>query len=209
MILPLPRLYSLDWADSWLVVVSPHLLEAIKSQGPIALSIFIFSTLYSTPPNSGQTSSPTCSARLCCLSSVPSTSDIIVWLVVVFLHRMAATQGRPLIRPFLIFSMGAIWAPQSTYSTEAIPSPGIRRLNKTNWELRRLDFGSWQMIQWRGRAKPLSRMAEQQNGRMAEWQNGGMAEWWNGRNGYLPTSCMVHADDADTLIIYSIDEDPI
>jgi hypothetical protein len=37
---------------------------------------------------------------------------------------------------------------------------------------------------------------------VAEWRNGGMAEWlakWrDGRNGYLPTTFMVHADDTDT-----------
>ncbi len=44
------------------------------------------------------------------------------------------------------------------------------------------------------------RTAEWQNGRTAEWQNGRMAEWRdckerrNGRNGYLPTSFMVHAN---------------
>jgi hypothetical protein len=81
-ILPLPGLYSFDWADSQLVVVSPHLLEAIESQGPVAFSIFIFLTLYLTPPNGGQMSSPTCSARSHCLSSIPSTADIIVrWLL--------------------------------------------------------------------------------------------------------------------------------
>jgi hypothetical protein len=46
-------------------------------------------------------------------------------------------------------------------------------------------------------------MAEWQNGGMAEWRNGGMAEWlakWrDGRNGYLPTSFMVHANNTGTF----------
>ena len=37
------RLYSVGCADSRLVVVSPHPLEAIENQGPVALSFFIFS----------------------------------------------------------------------------------------------------------------------------------------------------------------------
>ena len=39
--------------DSWLVVVSPHPLEAIETQDPVALSMFIFSSLYLTPVNNG------------------------------------------------------------------------------------------------------------------------------------------------------------
>ncbi len=65
------------------------------------------------------------------------------------------SRPRPLLRPFLNFSMGAIGAPQSTYSAAASPSPGVRRLHKTNRKPRRLDSGPWQMIQWRGRAKAL------------------------------------------------------
>ena len=38
---------------SWLVAVSPHPLEAIKTQDPVALSIFIISLLYLTPLNDG------------------------------------------------------------------------------------------------------------------------------------------------------------
>jgi hypothetical protein len=43
--LPLPQLYPIAWADIRLVVVSPHSLEAIESQGPVAPSIFISSSL--------------------------------------------------------------------------------------------------------------------------------------------------------------------
>ncbi len=46
--------YSPYLGQSWLVVVSPiDPLEAIKTQDPITLSIFIFSSLYSTPVNDG------------------------------------------------------------------------------------------------------------------------------------------------------------
>jgi hypothetical protein len=31
---------------------------------------------------------------------------------------------------------------KSTYSAAAIPSPSVRCLNKTNWELQQLDLGS-------------------------------------------------------------------
>ena len=57
-----PKLFQLTWENSpvqpllrpsWLVVVSPHPLEAIKTQDPVALSIFIFSLLYLTPLNDG------------------------------------------------------------------------------------------------------------------------------------------------------------
>ncbi len=48
-----PRIYSVDWADSQLVDISPHPLEAIENQGPEALPLFIFLSLYSTPPNDG------------------------------------------------------------------------------------------------------------------------------------------------------------
>jgi hypothetical protein len=37
-------------------------------------------------------------------------------------------------------------------------------------------------------------MVEWRNGRMAEW----LAKYWDGRNGYLPTTFMVHANDTDT-----------
>jgi hypothetical protein len=74
--------------------VSPHPLEAIKNQGPVALSFFIFTSLYSTPPNDGKTSSPTRSALLHRLSNVPPSTEIIVRWVVAFLHRIAATQDR-------------------------------------------------------------------------------------------------------------------
>ena len=74
--------------------VSPSTGSNRKSRPRNSLSIFIFSSLYSPPPNDRQTSSPTRSAQSRRLSNVPSTADIIVWLVVAFLHRMAATQDR-------------------------------------------------------------------------------------------------------------------
>ena len=46
--------------------------------------------------------------------------------------------------------MCAIGVPQSIFSAAASPSPGVRRLHKTNREPR-----PWRMIRWRGRAKPL------------------------------------------------------
>ena len=53
----IPQLYNIANVDFWLVVASPHQLEAIKTYGPVALSILIFSRLYSirqmtckTPP---------------------------------------------------------------------------------------------------------------------------------------------------------------
>jgi hypothetical protein len=55
---------------------------------------FIFMSLYSTPPNDGKTSSPTRSALSHRLSNVPPSTEIITRLVVMFLHRMAATQDR-------------------------------------------------------------------------------------------------------------------
>ncbi len=74
--------------------VSPSTGSNQKSRPRNSLSIFIFSSLYSPPPNDRQMSSPTRSAQSCRLSNVPSTADIIVWLVVAFLHRMVATQDR-------------------------------------------------------------------------------------------------------------------
>jgi hypothetical protein len=44
-------------------------------------------------------------------------------------------------------------------------------------------------VNWR-----TDRMVEWRNGRMAEW----LAKYWDGRNGYLPTTFMVHANDTDT-----------
>ena len=40
---PSPQLYNIAKADCWLVVASPHQAEAIETQGPVALSILIFS----------------------------------------------------------------------------------------------------------------------------------------------------------------------
>jgi hypothetical protein len=40
---PSPQLYTIAEVDCWLVVASPHQAEAIKTQGPVALSILIFS----------------------------------------------------------------------------------------------------------------------------------------------------------------------
>ena len=57
----------------------------------LLLSLF-FTLLYLTSPNDGQMSSPTRSALSHCLSNVPPSTEIIVRLVVAFLHRMAATQ---------------------------------------------------------------------------------------------------------------------
>jgi hypothetical protein len=39
-------------------------------------------------------------------------------------------------------------------------------------------------------------MEKWRNGETAEWR--GMAEWQNGRNGYQPTTFMVHTNDNDT-----------
>jgi hypothetical protein len=58
---------------SWLVLMSPHPLEAIKTQDPVTLSIFIFLLLYLTPVNNGWTSSPTRSVQPRLLSNSPPT----------------------------------------------------------------------------------------------------------------------------------------
>ncbi len=175
-ILSLPRLYSFDWAVSWLVVVSPHPLEAIESQGPIALSIFLM--LHSTPPNGGQKSSPTSSAQSRLLCSVLSTAEIIVWLVVAFLYQMVATQDCwsahfwffwwvPFGRPNQPIQLQQSWA-----------------LAFSTWIGRKAEQPLWQNGVMAERQN--GRTAERQNGRMAEWQNGRMAEWQNGRMAERP-----------------------
>jgi hypothetical protein len=119
------KLYSFDCADSRLVVVSLHPLEAIESQGPIALSVVIFTLLNLTTPSDGQTSPPTRSTRSRCLSNVPSTADIIVGLVVAFLHRMAAAQDHCSAH-FSIFR----WVPLGR------PNQPIVRAGRANHHLR-------------------------------------------------------------------------
>ena len=92
--LRLSQVYSNDRAAFRLVVASLHPLEAIENRGPVALSVFVFTSLYSTPPNDGQTSSPTRSARSHRLSNVPPSADTIVRLVVTSPCQMAAIEGR-------------------------------------------------------------------------------------------------------------------
>jgi hypothetical protein len=85
--LPLPRLYSFDCANSWLVVVSLHPLEAIENQGPVALSVLIFSSLYSTTPNDGQTSSPHVPpGRVASPTSHPPPTSLLGWLLRSFIE---------------------------------------------------------------------------------------------------------------------------
>ncbi len=113
-------IYSVNCADSRLVVVSPHPLEAIKNQGPVALSVFIFTLLNLTTPNDGQTSSPTRSALSHHLSNVLSSAEIIVRLVVAFLLQMAATQDQCSVH-LSIFC----WAPLGR-SNQGIPPQRAR-----------------------------------------------------------------------------------
>ena len=47
----IPQLYNIAYADLRLVVASPHQLEAIKTYGPVALSILTFSIALFDPPN--------------------------------------------------------------------------------------------------------------------------------------------------------------
>ncbi len=63
-----------------------------RKSKPRCSLFFIFMSLYLTSPNDGQTSSPTRSALSHRLCNVPPSTEIIVWLVVAFLHWMAATQ---------------------------------------------------------------------------------------------------------------------
>jgi hypothetical protein len=117
-----------DWADSQLVVASPHPLEAIENQGPVALvSVFIFHCSLFDPPKwqanvLSHTFRPVASPLQCPTlrrhhrsvgCSVPSSNGSHPW---------------PMLRPYLNFSLGAIGAPQSRDPTAASPSPCARCL---------------------------------------------------------------------------------
>ncbi len=83
---------------------------------------FIFTSLYSTSPNDGQTSSPTCSALSHRLSNVPPSTEIIIH-VGCCVPSSNGSHPRPALLPSLNFLLGAIGAPQSSYSATASPSP--------------------------------------------------------------------------------------
>ncbi len=68
---------------------------------------------------------------------------------------LSGSHPRPMLRPSLIFLMGAILAPQSRESAAVSVKPATRRLQQTRGEPRRRDLGLWQMLPWRYRAKPL------------------------------------------------------
>jgi hypothetical protein len=57
--------------------------------------------------------------------------------------------------PIAHFLMGDISAPQSRESSVASMNPATRCLQWTHREPRRHDSGSWQILPWRYRAKPL------------------------------------------------------
>jgi len=78
----LPRNYPNDTVDFWLVVASPHPAEAIETQAPIALSIFILSSLNSPPKPTSKRPPPHVPPGRISSQTPPLTASTIVRLIV-------------------------------------------------------------------------------------------------------------------------------
>ena len=138
------QIYPNDASDFWLVVASPHPAEAIETQAPVSIH----------RPNQRVNVLTTRSTRWHLLSNSPPhrkhhrSFDCCV-------NPTSGGHPRPVLRPSLNYSMGAISAPQTRGSNAARASPNAGGLQKTHREPRRCDSGPWRLLPWRGRAKPL------------------------------------------------------
>ncbi len=121
---------------------------------PPSLSLFLFFRRSIHRPNQQVNVLTTRSTRSHLLSTSPPhrkhhrSFDCCV-------NPMSGGHPRPVLRPSLNFSMGAISAPQTRGSNAARASPNAGGLQKTHRESWRCDLGPWRLLPWRERAKPL------------------------------------------------------
>ena len=120
----LPKIYPIISADFWLVVASPHPAEAIKIQGPVALSFF-FSTLKSPPKTTRKRPPHTFLPSRVSYQTPPlPTTPSFCSLLCRPNERRPSKTGAP---PISHFSMGAVSVPQTRKSEAARANPGARR----------------------------------------------------------------------------------
>ena len=121
--LPFTTLYSVDCANSWLVVVSPHPLEAIKNRGPVTLSLFLFFRRSIRPPQmTGKRPPPHVPpSRVASPTSHPPPTSLFGWLLRSFIEWQPPKTDAP---PISQFFDGCHWGAPIKGSRRSKPEPG-------------------------------------------------------------------------------------